>query len=64
MFLLPALAVLYNIPGRHSNTPPLRVSDVLVLHRNNDRLCLKEVSLNTRRRGKKVRPSRLLRSAS
>lgn len=31
--------VLYNIPGWHSNAPPLRVSDVLVLHSNNDRLC-------------------------
>lgn len=31
--------VLLNIPGCHSNTPPLRVSDVLVLHSNKDCLC-------------------------
>lgn len=37
--------VLLNIPGRHGNTPPLRVSDVLVLHSNNDRLCCDDGSL-------------------
>lgn len=59
-FFLPALAVLCNIPGRHSNTPPLRVSDVFVLHRNNDRWCREEASLNRRTRGTKyVRASRL-----
>lgn len=36
-----------NIPGRHSNTPPLRVSDVLVLHSNNDRLCRADGSLSS-----------------
>ena len=37
--------VLLNIPGWHGNTPPLRVSDVLVLHSNNDRLCCDDSSL-------------------
>lgn len=42
--------VLYNIPGWHSNAPPLRVSDVLVLHSNNDRLCRGDGSLSSVRR--------------
>lgn len=51
-----ALAVLCNIPSRHSNTPPLRVSDVLVLHRNNDCLCREEVLLEGRRVAERTLP--------
>lgn len=39
--------VLFNIPGCPSNTPPLRVSDVLNLHDNKDCLCCGDEPLNT-----------------
>ena len=38
--------VLFNIPGCRGNTPPLRVSDVLNLHGNEDRLCCDDGPLN------------------